>query len=55
MNSEDDTQYYSRRAREEGRKAKEAMKRGAHPAAAAAHGEMAARYHAKASVRQQMD
>ena len=55
MGTEEDRVYFARRAREEAKKAKEAMNRGAHPAAAAAHGELAARYQAKAFVGQWID
>ena len=55
MRPTDDRGYFTLRAYEEARKAREAMNRGAHPASVAVHGELSARYHEKAVVRQQMD
>lgn len=55
MRSKNADCYFAMRAREETKKVKEAINRGAHPAAVAAHGELAARYQAMALIQQQLD
>jgi len=45
---EEDAVYYARRAAEEKMKVKQAVGRGDHPAAVAAHGELALRYQLRA-------
>lgn len=55
MRPRSDIEYYMERAREETRKVKAAINRGEHPAAVQAHGELAARYQARAFVHAQMD
>ncbi|MEJ7934833.1 hypothetical protein WG907_11250 [Sphingobium sp. AN558] len=55
MRQQEDASYFASRAQQETAKVKAAIARGAHPAAVAAHGEMAARYQASAFVLQTMD